>query len=283
MKSWYSLNQSFCPALGFYAVSSLFKRLVILSLDLPHLAKNYIFMTIKHQHRALITGAGSGIGRATALIFAEAGINVALVGRSAKKLNAVAAEVQRTGVEVRVYPVDLLVVEQVKEKIGAIAADFGNLDILVNNAGMGSTGELATLSLEDWQQMLNLNLTSVLQCIQGVLPGMRDRQTGIIINIASFAVHQSFPGWGAYTVSKTGLLCLSKILAVEERAQGIRVVTVSPGATNTPIWDADTMPNFDRTQMLTAEIVAQSILHTALLPPQAVIEEIVITPSAGAL
>jgi NADP-dependent 3-hydroxy acid dehydrogenase YdfG len=239
-------------------------------------------MTLKNKHRALITGAGSGIGRATALAFAEAGIDLALVGRSAEKLNAVAAEARKTGVEVKVYPLDLSMVEQVKSKMAAIVTDFGSLDILVNNAGMGSTGELATLTLEDWQQMLNLNLTSVLQCIQGVLPGMRDRH-GIIINIASIAAHQAFPGWGAYSVSKAGLLCLSKILATEERAHGIRVVTVSPGAVNTPIWDADTMPDFDRSAMLTPELIAQSILHTALLPPQATIEELVITPSAGAL
>jgi NADP-dependent 3-hydroxy acid dehydrogenase YdfG len=240
-------------------------------------------MTSKNKHRALITGAGSGIGRATALAFAEAGIDLALVGRSAEKLNAVAAEAGKTGVEVKVYPLDLTMVEQVKAKMTAIATDFGTLDILVNNAGMGRTGELSTLSLEDWQKMINLNLTSVLQCIQGVLPGMRDRHSGIIINIASIAAHQAFPGWGAYSVSKAGLLCLSKILAAEERAHGIRVVTVSPGAVNTPIWDADTMPDFDRSAMLTPELIAQSILHTALLPPQAAIEELVITPSAGAL
>jgi short-subunit dehydrogenase len=237
----------------------------------------------KNKHRALITGAGSGIGRATALAFAEVGIDLALVGRSAEKLNAVAAEARRAGVEAKAYPLDLSVVNQVKAKIEAIATDFGNLDILVNNAGMGGTGDLLTLSLEDWQQMINLNLTSVLQCIQGVLPGMRDRQNGMIINIASIAAHQAFPGWGAYSVSKAGLLCLSKVLAAEERAHGIRVVTVSPGAVNTPIWDADTMPDFDRSAMLSPELIAQSILHTALLPPQAIIEELIVTPSAGAL
>jgi short-subunit dehydrogenase len=237
----------------------------------------------KNKHRALITGASSGIGRATALAFAEAGIDLALVGRSAEKLNAVAAEAQKIGVEAKAYPLDLSMVNQVKAKIEAIVTDFGNLNILVNNAGMGGTGDLLTLSLEDWQQMISLNLTSVLQCIQGVLPGMRDRQNGMIINIASIAAHQAFPGWGAYSVSKAGLLCLSKVLAAEERSHGIRVVTVSPGAVNTPIWDADTMPDFDRSAMLTPELIAQSILHTALLPPQAVIEELIVTPSAGAL
>jgi NADP-dependent 3-hydroxy acid dehydrogenase YdfG len=240
-------------------------------------------MTLNNKHRALITGASSGIGRATALAFAEAGIDLALVGRSAEKLSEVAAAASAFGVEVKIYPLDLSVVTQVKDKIGAIAHDFGTIDILVNNAGMGRTGDLHSLSLEDWQQMLNLNLTSVLQCIQGVLPGMRDRHNGIIINIASIGAHAAFPGWGAYSVSKAGLVSLSKVLAAEERVHGIRVVTVSPGAVNTPIWDTDTMPDFDRSQMLTPGVVAQSILHTALLPPQAVIEELIITPSAGAL
>jgi NADP-dependent 3-hydroxy acid dehydrogenase YdfG len=242
-------------------------------------------MTSINKHRALITGASSGIGRATALAFAEAGIDLALVGRSAENLGEVAAAISggASGVEVKIYPLDLSIVDHVKDKIGAIAADFGDLDILVNNAGMGSTGDLASLSLTDWQQMINLNLTSVLQCIQGVLPGMRDRQRGMIINIASIAAHQAFPGWGAYSVSKAGLVSLSKVLAAEERSHGIRVVTVSPGSVDTPIWDTDTMPDFDRSQMLTPVVVAQSILHTALLPPQAVIEELIVMPSAGAL
>ena len=139
-------------------------------------------------------------------------------------------------------------------------------------------------SLADWQQVLNLNLTSVFQCVMGILPGMRDRSQGLIINVASIAAYNAFPGWGAYSISKTGLLVFSKTLAAEERSNGIRVVSISPGAVNTPIWDTDTVQaDFNRSAMLTPEIVANSILHTALLPKQAVIEEITLMPSAGAL
>ncbi|MCU0570141.1 MAG: SDR family oxidoreductase [Oculatellaceae cyanobacterium Prado106] len=243
-------------------------------------------MTSSNQHRALITGASSGIGRATALIFAEAGIELALVSRSQPKLESVAAEVRSLGGKAKVYPLDLSQVDQVRSKMAAIVQDFsqdGSIDILVNNAGMGLTGDLQSTSLEVWQQVINLNLTSVLQCIQAVVPGMRDRQSGTIINIASIAAHQAFPEWGAYSVSKAGLVSLSKVLAAEERAHGIRVVTISPGAVNTPIWESDTMPSFDRSRMLTPETIAQSILHVALLPPQATIEELTLTPSAGAL
>ncbi len=233
--------------------------------------------------RALITGASSGIGKATALTFAQAGIHLALVGRSLEKLHSVAASARTLGVTATVHALDLEQVEQVREEIGAIASE-SPIDILVNNAGIGYTGDLLTTPLEDWQRVITLNLTSVFQCIQGILPSMRDRQSGIIINVASISAYQFFPGWGAYSVSKAGLLALSKTLAVEERPYGIRVMTVSPGAVNTPIWDTDTVQaDFDRSRMLTPEDVAQTILHAALLPPQAVIDELTLMPSAGAL
>ena len=181
-------------------------------------------MKVSQKRRALITGASSGIGKATALAFAKAGIDVALLSRSLPKLTAVAEAVEHTGVEAKAYALDLSNICEVQQKMQNIAQDFGNIDILVNNAGMGYTGDLLSTSLEDWQQVMNLNLTSVFQCIQGILPSMRDRHHGTIINIASIAAHQAFPNWGAYCVSKAGLLTLSKVLAAEERAHGIRVM-----------------------------------------------------------
>jgi short-subunit dehydrogenase len=242
------------------------------------------FMTLDLNHRALITGASSGIGKATALAFAKAGINLVLVSRNQSKLEAVAAEAMQTGVEVQVCPVDLAAIAQVKAEIGRVVERYDPISILINSAGVGYTGSLLETSLEDWQQVLNLNLTSVLQCIQAVLPGMRDRQSGTIVNVASIAAYQAFPNWGAYNISKAGLLSLSKTLAAEERSNGIRVVTVSPGAVNTALWDTDFVhADFDRAKMLTPETVAESILHTVLLPTQAVIEELTLMPSAGAL
>lgn len=241
-------------------------------------------MTLATQRRALITGASSGIGKATALAFAKAGIHLALVSRSEEKLEAVAIAARQTGVSVKVYPLDLAQIDTVQEKIQAIAADFGAIDILVNNAGMGYTGTLSETPLQDWVDVINLNLTSVFGCILGVLPTMRDRSIGTIINVASIAGQQVFPGWGAYCVSKAGLIALSKTLAAEERANGIRVSVICPGAVNSELWDTETVRvNFDRSLMLTPEIVAQSILHTALLPEQAVVEELTLMPSAGAL
>jgi short-subunit dehydrogenase len=236
------------------------------------------------KNRAAITGASSGIGKATALAFARAGIDVALVSRSREKLQAVVKEAQALGVEAKAYVVDLAKVENVRTEMEAIAADFAPIDILVNNAGMGYTGTLDETPLGDWQKVLDLNLTSVFQAIVGILPSMRDRGKGTIVNVASIAGKTPFPGWGAYSVSKAGLIALSKTLAAEERPNGIRVVTFSPGAVNTPIWDTETVSaDLDRAAMLTPEIVAQSILHTALLPDGAVIEEMTLMPSGGAL
>lgn len=236
------------------------------------------------ERYALITGASSGIGKATALAFAQAGIHLALVSRTQSKLEAVAEAATAYGVTARCYPVDLLQVEHVQEKIATIAASFGPIDILVNNAGMGYTATLANTPLADWQRVLTLNLTSVFQCIQGILPAMRVRQQGTIINVSSIAGQQVFPEWGAYCVSKFGLVALSKTLAAEERYNGIRVVTISPGSVNTPIWDTDTVhADFDRASMLTPETVAQSILYAALLPQEAVIEDITLVSSVGAL
>jgi len=234
--------------------------------------------------RALITGASSGIGEATARAFAKAGFDVALIARSADKLAALATELSALGVQADAFVIDLSDVERVKERVAAAIASFGPIDVLVNSAGMGYTGSLTDMPLTDWQQVMTLNVTSVLRVVQAVLPGMRSHSKGTIINIASIAAHQSFPNWGAYGVSKAALVALSKAINTEESAHGIRVVTLSPGAVDTPIWDTDTVQaDFDRRDMLTPEIVADTILHTALMPPQAVISQLTLTPSVGAL
>lgn len=241
-------------------------------------------MSFEHKRRALITGASSGIGKATALAFAKAGIDVALVSRSQEKLEGVAAVAKEIGVEAKAFTVDLGSVAQVKTKIQAIADEFGDIDILVNNAGIGYTANLSDTSLEDWQRVIDLNITSVFQCMMAIVPGMRQRGKGTIINIASIAAKQAFAGWGAYCVSKAGLFALSQTLAQEERVHGIRVTAICPGAVNTEIWDTETVNvNFDRTKMLTPEIVAQTILHTVLLPQEAVIEELTLMSNAGVL
>jgi short-subunit dehydrogenase len=242
--------------------------------------------------KALITGASSGIGKETALAFAKAGVDLALVGRSQDKLESVMAEIGQQ-VKAKSYRIDLAEVETVKDNLQSVVTDFGGIDILVNNAGMGYTNPLQETPLEEWQQVINLNLTSVFQCIQAVLPTMReqakqsaedDRAGGTIINVASIAAYNPFPSWSAYSVSKAGIITLSKALSGEEKENGIRVVTITPGAVNTPLWDSDTVKmELNRSAMLDPKVVAQTIVQAALLPQQAVIEEMTLMPSAGAL
>lgn len=236
------------------------------------------------QRRAIITGASSGIGKATALVFARAGIDVALISRSQDKLEAVAQAGREMGVKAKAYPFDLGKIEQVKAKIATIIEDFGDINILVNCAGIGYTKSLSDTPLSDWQQVIDINLSSVFQCVLGVLPTMRQQREGTIINIASIAANTPFPDWGAYSVSKAGLVAFSKVLGTEERVNGIRVMIISPGATNTAIWDTETVQaDFERSGMLKSETVAQSILHAVLLPQEAVIEEMILMPSVGVL
>jgi NAD(P)-dependent dehydrogenase (short-subunit alcohol dehydrogenase family) len=233
--------------------------------------------------RALITGGSRGIGKATAHALAQAGFDVALIGRSLDRLKPVVADLEGYGITAKAYAMDLSDVTHGAANLAAAIADFGSFTVLINNAGMGYTGALATMPLADWQRVMDLNLTSVFQCIQAALPTLR-AQGGLVVNVASIAAKSAFPDWGAYTVSKAGLVALSKVLAVEERPYGVRVVTLFPGSVNTPIWDTDTVQaDFDRSQMLTPEVVAQTILSTVLLPPQAVIEEITLMPDGGAL
>lgn len=234
---------------------------------------------------ALVTGASTGIGKATALAFAQSGFNLILVSRSQAKLTALAEQIADLGQgQAVVVSLDLAEVAQVKAALTKALTAFGRIDVLVNNAGMGYTGALIDMPLADWQQVMGLNLTSVFQCVQAVLPQMRQQESGMIINVASIAARQSFPDWGAYSVSKAAIVALSKAVSVEERPHGIRVVTILPGAVNTPLWDTDTVQaDFDRSGMLTPEMVANTILQAALLPQDAVVEELTLMPSGGAL
>jgi len=237
------------------------------------------------QKKALVTGASSGIGKEIALQLLQAGVDVALVSRRASDD---LAEKLSYGLlaDAKAYPLDLADLSLVAGKIGEIVADFGGIDILINSAGIGYVGEIIDTPLAEWQRTIDLNLTSVFQCIQAVLPTMRSKKSGTIINVASIAAKQAFPGWGAYSASKFALLGLTQALAAEERSNGIKVMAICPGSVDTPLWD--TLPpevsvNFDRTAMLTAASVAECIMSMLMLPSSAIVTDFVLMPNAGVL
>jgi len=226
--------------------------------------------------KALVTGASSGIGQAIAQKLTAQQVHTALVSRSAPDMPPYG----------KAYPVDLSIVSDVKSKIQWIVQDMDGIDILINCAGIAYIGELSTMPLEDWQKLFDLNVTTVFQCIQAVLPTMRSQGSGIIINIASIAGKQGFPQWSAYCATKFAVLGMTQALAEEERSHGIKVMAICPGSVNTPIWDSlgDRVPaNFNRHAMLHPDTVADAVLHMINLPASAVITDLVIMPSAGVL
>jgi len=231
---------------------------------------------------AVITGASRGIGRLTALELARHGWDVGLIARSEPELTTLAGEIHALGQRAYIYPQDMSEVTQLVPLMHRIAEDLGGCEVLVNNAGVAHLANLADTPLAEWQRILAVNLTAAFQCIQGILPTMRSAQRGTIINVVSIAGQQVFPQWGAYCVSKYGLLALSHTLAQEERPYGIRVCALCPGAVDTPIWD--TVPaNFDRSGMLSAQTVAQTIRQMIDLPAEASIETLTLMPQAGVL
>lgn len=235
---------------------------------------------------AIVTGGSRGIGAAIAIALAKAGVNVAVVSRSGEIPTKIAEAAGQTGAKVKAYSLDLANVSVVAERLQEIVADWSSIDILINNAGMGYVAPIADIPLADWQRVMDLNVTSVVQCLQAVLPTMRSQHSGTIINIASIAAKQGFPNWGAYCASKFALLGLTQSLAAEERSHGIKVMSICPGSVDTEIWDTlepEVAAQFDRKAMLKADAIAEVVMSMLALPPNAEITDLVLMSSAGVL
>ncbi|MBE9173068.1 SDR family oxidoreductase [Cyanobium sp. LEGE 06143] len=232
----------------------------------------------------LITGSSRGIGAAAARRFAAAGFDLLLLARDGQALAEQAAELAALGQRVEVEPIDLGQPERVAAGLADLCSRGLEPDVVINNAGMACTGALTTMALAQWQQLLQLNLTAVFQVCQCLVPRLRARGGGLIINVSSHAAHQAFRDWGAYCVSKAALASLSRCLAVEEREHGIRVSTLTLGAVNTPLWDSETVhSSFDRHAMLDSERAADALLYLAQQPATQVVDDLTLMPAAGAL
>ena len=232
---------------------------------------------------ALITGASRGIGAAAARAFAQAGYQLLLLARSKPDLEQLAAELSSATCRVETIAVDLSDPQAIGPALEDLLGRGLVPTVLINNAGAAYTGALAEMPLEQWQWLLQLNLTSVLQTCQAVLPALRQTR-GLIINVSSHAARNAFPEWGAYCTTKAALASFSRCLAEEERQHGIRVSTLTLGAVNTPLWDTETVhSSFDRRAMLTSERVAETLLSLAQQPSSNVVEDITLMPAAGVL
>lgn len=232
---------------------------------------------------ALITGASRGIGAATARRLARAGFDLRLVARSPELLDDLASELRLGGCQVETCQLDLCDSAAIAPAIVDLCAKGPVPDVVINNAGAAWTGSLASMPLERWQWLLQLNLTSVFQVCQAVLPALRQAGGGLIINVSSHAAHNAFSDWGAYCTTKAALVSFSRCLAAEERQHGIRVSTLTLGSVNTPLWDSETVvSSFDRRAMLSPDQVADSLLFLARQPRSQTVEDLTLMPAAGA-
>jgi NADP-dependent 3-hydroxy acid dehydrogenase YdfG len=236
---------------------------------------------------ALVTGASSGIGEATALALAEAGAKVAVAARRRDRLQALAAKLAERGAEPLVLEADLLD-EQVAQRIVAdTEKHFGRLDILVNNAGVMYLEPIAEADLGRWRRMLELNVLSLIASTQAALAGMRARRDGHIVNISSTAGRVANPNAAAYAATKFGVVAFSEALRREVYADGIRVSVIEPGAVATELRDhighAQTQAAINawagNMRQLQAEDVADTILFCVTRPAHVSINEVLMRPT----
>jgi NADP-dependent 3-hydroxy acid dehydrogenase YdfG len=231
---------------------------------------------------AVITGGGSGVGKAAAALFVKEGAKVVIAGRDAAKLTAVAKELN-AGAVLRAIPTDVTKAEQCKALIEATTAAFGRVDILVNNAGMNIKGRtFRELTPETWDTMIRTNLDGAFYCTNAVLPQMLTRKDGVIVNVVSIAGKRANPlGGAAYVAAKFGMGGLGMALSNEEKDSGVRVSNIYPGEIDTPILEARPKPVTDeqRAIILKPEDVAEAVLFVAALPPRVSIPELIIKPT----
>jgi len=184
---------------------------------------------------ALVTGASSGIGEATALALAARGVRVALAARRRDRLDALAARIVKAGGEAQVVVADFADEAQAGRAVHETEARFGRLDILVNNAGVMYLEPVETADLGRWRQMLEVNVLGLIAATQAALPGMRQRRDGHIVNISSTAGRTGNPGGAAYSATKYGVVGFSEALRKEVYKDNIRVTVIEPGIVETEL------------------------------------------------
>jgi len=178
---------------------------------------------------AVVTGASKGLGKAMAVALAAEGARVALIGRDREQLLALAEEIGTAGGIAEPFPADVTSEEQVGRTCRDIVERFGQVNILINNAGINVRKSIDDSTLEDWHNVMNTNVTSAFLMCRTLLPDMRGRGYGRIINMTSIMSHVSMPNRVAYSASKAALLGMTKALALEVVSEGITVNGISPG------------------------------------------------------
>lgn len=235
---------------------------------------------------ALVTGASSGIGSATALALAGAGARVALGARRTDRLVQLEAKIRAEGGDAISCGLDVTQRPQCEAFVKAAMDRWGAIDILVNNAGLMPLSFLKSLKVDEWEQMVDVNIKGVLFCTAAVLEHMRKRKTGHIVNISSVAGRVVFPAGSVYCATKYAVNAFTEGLRQELSARSnIRVTCIEPGVVATELVNTITdrslrefVENTKRMEALRAEDIADSVLYAVGSPPHVNVNEILIRP-----
>jgi 3-oxoacyl-[acyl-carrier protein] reductase len=228
---------------------------------------------------ALVTGATRGIGRATAFALGRAGYRVGVCARTAGAVDPLVRELEVEGIHAAGAAADVSDPAQVSDAVARIVGVLGEIGLLVNNAGVLIARPFEELTLEDWEATMATNLRSLFLVTRAVLPAMRRRREGTVVNVASLAGRNGFVGGTAYAASKHGVLGFSRSLMLEVRKEGIRVIAVCPGSVDTAMLRDQPLLKSDPDRILRPEDVAQAILHAVQLPARALVSELDIRPT----
>ncbi|HTZ56437.1 MAG TPA: SDR family NAD(P)-dependent oxidoreductase [Candidatus Acidoferrum sp.] len=239
------------------------------------------------QRIALVTGASSGIGAATARALAAAGMAVAIAARRKDRLDGLATEIAKAGGSAIVLTADLTKESDAQRIVKETEAHFGRLDVLVNNAGVMYLEPIDTASLERWRDMFELNVLSLIASTQAALPGMRARHNGHIVNVSSTAGRMAHPGSGGYAATKFAVGAFSESLRKEVYQDNIRVTVIEPGVTETELREHIADPGIqkslntwaDSMRQLTSEDIARIIAFCVTQPSHVNINEVLVRPT----
>lgn len=217
---------------------------------------------------AIVTGAGRGIGRATAIALAKEGVNVGLLGLTLSNLEKVAEELSGYGVKVSIATSDVADLDSITAAVEKVKGELGAIDILINNAGTAKFGGFLDLSPEEWENIIKVNLMGVYNTTRAVLPEMIERKAGDIVNVSSTAGQKGAPVTSAYSASKFGVLGLTESLALEVRKHNIRVIGLTPSTVVTDLATETNLISGNPENVMQPEDLADLIVSGLKLHPR---------------
>jgi NADP-dependent 3-hydroxy acid dehydrogenase YdfG len=236
---------------------------------------------------ALVTGASSGIGEATALALAEAGAAVAIGARRADRLDALASKLRDGGRRALQLPLDVTDEQACRDAVARTRDELGGLDVLVNNAGVMLLGTIVGADPDDWRRMISTNVLGLMYMTSAAIDGMVEQGSGDIVNISSVAGRTARKGAGVYNASKWAVNAFSESLRQEVTTRGVRISLVEPGAVDTELRTHITQEEARSTaeqfagqiRQLQSEDIARAILYVVTQPPHVAVNEVLVRPT----